>query len=603
MSQESRPEPFPARSSESTTKPALTTRPSARWAALSQSERARAAAALGGVFAVAALAFWWTEAPLYNLSGSIDPWLYTALFVNFENVYEPFANTYYGARLPWIVPGRLLYTTLPVDVAYWLLHGLSFVGGVTALFVLARRHVGLTAAVVGAASLALNPLYWNAQRWDYVDGVTITYLLAGLCFGLPLATGRRRIASLVTAGVFFAAAATTNLFVVLVVALYPLLYVFLQPASGLRRRTLLFLQDAAAALVGAVALVVTLGLYARSNGGPFLYFEPQVDFAREGVGETYKRAGYEWLLEEPRLLVPVFLIAVAAVLLALGRSLPPARFAAGSVVGLTFLTAVTYGWEFLAGGSLLEYTYYFSYLLIPMALTITSIAALAASLARSQRWTGLTAAAIATLGAVVALGLIFSSERSGWTGRTGAVITLAAMAVTAALVLAAVLTRRERRGTLVAVVAIGAVVFSSQFAFASSKQLFLEARSAPSNRNLYRAALEHVDFVNGFSSPGGPLPTFWYRGTNKDFTSIQSMYFYGYTGLSLEFPRLTDGLREQLDTRKPQTIVLLCDLRDCLRGVAALGRAGYPYARERAERISHGSIDLWAVRMERTPGA
>ena len=56
-------------------------------------------------------------------------------------------------------------------------------------------------------------MYWNAQYWDYVDGVTLTYLLAGLCFGLPLATGRLRTASLVAAGIFFAAAVTTNMFV------------------------------------------------------------------------------------------------------------------------------------------------------------------------------------------------------------------------------------------------------------------------------------------------------------------------------------------------------------------------------------------------------
>ena len=56
------------------------------------------------------------------------------------------------------------------------------------------------------------------------------------------------------------------------------------------------------------------------------------------------------------MLVPVFLVAVAAPLLVLGRRLPPFRFAAGSVAGLAFLTAVIYGWEFLAGGNALEYT-------------------------------------------------------------------------------------------------------------------------------------------------------------------------------------------------------------------------------------------------------
>ena len=94
------------------------------------------------------------------------------------------------------MPGRIVYGALPVDAAYWVLHGLTFSGGVAALFFLVRRHLGIAAAVVGAATLALTPMYWNAQYWDYIDGVTLTYLLAGLCFGLPLATGppARRLA-------------------------------------------------------------------------------------------------------------------------------------------------------------------------------------------------------------------------------------------------------------------------------------------------------------------------------------------------------------------------------------------------------------------------
>ena len=107
--------------------------------------------------------------------------------MNFDQINGYFGSTYYASRLPWIVPGRIVYGALPVDAAYWVLHGLTFSGGVAALFFLVRRHLGIAAAVVGAATLALTPMYWNAQYWDYIDGVTLTYLLAGLCFGLPLA--------------------------------------------------------------------------------------------------------------------------------------------------------------------------------------------------------------------------------------------------------------------------------------------------------------------------------------------------------------------------------------------------------------------------------
>ena len=103
-------------------------------------------------------------------------------------------------------------------------------------------------------------------------------------------------------------------------------------------------------------------------------------------------------------------MAVAAPFLALGRGLPPFRFAAGATAGLAYLTAVIYGWEFFAGGSVLEYTYYFSYFAVSIALTVASVAALAVSLVRSRWQAEVGVAAAATIAAVVGLGLIYRTS-------------------------------------------------------------------------------------------------------------------------------------------------------------------------------------------------
>jgi hypothetical protein len=553
-------------------------------------------AALGSVFGIAALSYWWTRAPLYNPPGTIDPWLYTAFFVNFDRAYEDFALTYYAARLPWIVPGRIAYAVLPLDAAYWVLHGLAFAGGVAAVFFLVRRYLGLAAAVVGAATLALSPMYWNAQYWDYVDGVSVTYALAGLCFGLPLAKGRVRAASLFAAGVFFAAAITTNPFAALVALTYPIKYAILQPATGLRQRSALALRDLVALLLGVAALVITLGLYARSNGGPFRYYDPQLDFIRSGVGGTYKAAGYEWLRSEPKLLVPLFLVAVTAPVLAYGRRLPPFRFAAGAVGGLAFLTAAIYGWEFLAGGAALEYSYYFSYFAGSIALTVASLAALAASLARSHWSANVGVAVASTAAAVVALGLIYASDRAEWTGSAVARISIWIMTVAAAAVLLALVTRRTRGGVPACIAAIGVVAFASHFAINSSSQTFQFSGSYPDNRSLYHAAVDNVAFVNRVTARDEPMPRFWYAAANRpDFTAMQSMYFYAFTAIGYHLPNVGTDVRQRLDLWKPRSIVMLCETRDCGGAVAALRRAGYPYREEKAKRISRGRIRLWTV--------
>jgi hypothetical protein len=564
--------------------------------------RSAAVAAFGGVLGVTALSYWWTKAPLYNPSDTIDPWLYTAFFVNFDRVYEDFALTYYAARLPWIVPGRFAYAVFPLDAAYWILHGLAFVGGAAAVFFLVRRYLGLAPAVVGAATLALSPMYWNAQYWDYIDGVSLTYVLAGLCFGLPLAKGYVRAASLFAAGVFFAVAVSTNPFVALVGLTYPIMYAILQPAAGPRERAALALKDLVALLLGVAALVISLGFYARSNGGPFRYYEPQLDFIRSGVGGTYKVAGYAWLRDEPRLLVPLFLLAVAAPVLAYGRRLPPFRFAAAAVGGLAFLTAVIYGWEFMAGGAALEYSYYFSFFAGSIALTVASLAALAVSLARSHWSANVGVAAASTAAAVVALGLIYESDRADWTASAGARISIWIMAVAAAAILLALLTRHTRGGVLACVAAIGAVAFASHFAINSSSQTFRYGASYPDNRSLYHAAADNVAFINRATARDEPMPRFWYAEANPDFKAMQSMYFYAFTAIGYHLPRVGSDVRQRLDLWKPRSIVMLCETRSCGGAAAALRRAGYPYREDEAKRISRGHIRLWTVLLQSSAG-
>jgi hypothetical protein len=563
-------------------------------AALARRERLVGVLALGGVLGIAALSYWATRAPLYNPSSSIDPWLYTALFTNFHEVYEHFSTTYYAARLPWIVPGRVVYDLLPLDAAYWVLHGLAFCGGVAALFFLVRRYLGLAAAVVGAGTLALTPMFWNAQRWDYIDGAMITYLLLGLCFGLPVATGPRRAASLAAAGVFFAAAVTTNLLAGLFALIYPVVYVFVQPATGLRERMVLALKDLIAFVAGAAVLVVSLGLHARANGGQFWFFEPQIDVIRGGVVGTSKIPGYEWLRLEPRLLVPVFLVLVATpLLIARGRA-PSARFAAGSIAGMAFLTAAIYGWEFFAGGAVLDYTYSFSGFAIAISLGMAAIAGLV--LAREQtQWTHFGAAGLAMGAGVLALGLIYYSERPEWTGRTGTRISLVLMLVAAVVIVGALVSQAPRVRAVAAALAIGAVAFASHFAINSSSEIFAYSYTAPESRNLYHAALDTVELVKNSTAPNDPLPTFWYRGDNPDFTSIQSMYYYAYTAIDWKLPRVTPEARQRLDYFKPKTIVMLCESRACSDGAAALRRAGFPYTEASARRVTRGGIRFWVV--------
>ena len=203
---------------------------------------------------------------------------------------------------------------------------------------------------------------------------------------------------------------------------------------------------------------------------------------------------------------------------------------------------------------------------------------------------------------MVVLGLIYQNERADWTGRTGMKISVALMSLAALLLVGLAVTRRTPAGTAAAVAAVGAVAVASHFAINSSTGTFIGSTTAPNNRSLYHAALDQAAFVKRSTAQDNSLPVFWYPAAkHPEFASIQSMYYFGYTYLDLELPKVTSGMSQRLDQSKPQTIVMLCETRDCAGGQAALRRAGHSYLEDSAERISQGQIRLWSVLLRRAP--
>ena len=129
---------------------------------------------LGALTVVIGLVYFLTGAPLYNPAQSVDPWLYTALWTNFHQIYHHFSSTYYASRIPWVAPGYALNAVMGYRAAYFVLHIAFFYGGGLLLYVFCRRWLGRWAAALAYAALTANALYWAAHRWDYVDGGLIT---------------------------------------------------------------------------------------------------------------------------------------------------------------------------------------------------------------------------------------------------------------------------------------------------------------------------------------------------------------------------------------------------------------------------------------------
>ena len=322
--------------------------------------------------------------------------------------------------------------------------------------------------------------------------------------------------------------------------IYPILYLFVQPATGLRPRLVSALKDVAAISVGAAALVVALGLLRPSERRPVPLL-PAPDRSHPCGHRRIQVAGYEWLRAEPRLLVPIFLVVVAAPLLA-ARASPPAvslrrRFRRGAGVshGLHLRLGVPGRRKRSRAAVLLQ-------LLRDLDRADDGIDCRAGGLPRQVPGGGDAGMAVAaTLAAVVPLGLIFRDERAEWTGRAGMKISVAVMAIAALLASASHSFVVSRIGPGAAVVAVGAVAVACHFAINSSTRTFRIQLHGPEQpqpvpRSPRSGRLrEALDRRRTTRCPhSGTRPR-----THPDFASIQSMYYFGYTALAFELPRVT----------------------------------------------------------------
>jgi hypothetical protein len=555
----------------------------------------RDVALLSALTGLVGLAFLYAQAPLYNAPGTIDPWLYTALFTNFDFTYQHYWSTYYASRLPWVVPGLFTHELFGDRVAFVVLHAVFFLSGAVALFVVVRRFLGRVPAFAAYAVLITNQLYFNAQNWDYVDGAIVTYLLLAYACGLTRARGALRALAMVGAGFFLMAAVGTNLFAVTLAAGFPLLYVGTAPLRGNVRR---IAADAAAVVVGAAGLVVAGGLFAVAAGADFWFLEPQIRALREINTSSSRVPGYDWILRMPRMLSPLVVLLAGAVLL---RRLPAGnaiererrRFAFAAYIHLGVLAGFLFVWNELRD-PVLQLPYYASLLLPALALGVAAVVYAGSAGVRAG---GVGWALVGTVTAAAALPivLIYRPDDPALVGRTGTWITIVICAAILVIGVTAAVARRWRiAGTVAAFAVVVTMAFGVNLSTAASDDVFQWAVSNPANGPTYDVGMDLVDFMRR-SDLQRDMPYFWYHAADgPELTSIQSLYYFGYTYLGLDMPMIDNEFKERVRTYDVKTIVLLCVQRGCRGGPEALRAQGYALREVAQTRLASGDVDVWA---------
>jgi hypothetical protein len=557
------------------------------------------AAVLVVLTAMTAAVYVWTKAPLYNPFGTIDPWLYTALWTNFDQIYPAFSQTYYISRLPWIVPGYLFNGIFDdARTAALVLHTTYFLGGGVLFYVLCRRWLGMAAAAIGYVALIGCQMYFDAHRWDYQEGGVLTYMIGTYAFSLvrtrlPLL----RAASLALGGFFAAAMVTTRIIDAAYLVGLPLLSIAVSADLPWAVRLRQFGRDVAAFAAGAVALLVACGLFARSHGEEFLFFMPQVRVVRSTSGGYNQIPVDVWLPLSPYFWVPLFVLLFAALVLVIARN--GNRLASRVLMAATLWLMLDYAafaaWQFLGRGWLFNLTYYFSSFLVPTLFCLTAAAAVligAPTLSRRSILIGI-GCAVAVLAPVVWIYRADSALRATVGYRDDSYIAVFVL-MGVAFLLAAL--ARVPRLRAIAAAAVVAAFFAVAYGVDASYTTLSYGASDPRTGGLYDVGQKLIGHLraNGYEKT---LPRIWYDANNvrSGIGSIQSLYYYAFTYLDTGMPAITNTLRSRMSAWRPRRIVLLCTEPGCEGAATALGRAGYKPRLQSLKRLESDGVRVWVM--------
>lgn len=210
----------------------------------------------------------------------IDPWVYFGYFLNLEKYLEVFPGTYYGARLPWILPGFLAYRFFPPEIANIVLHLVFYYISTFSLYFVLKRAFNAETGLLTALLMGSHSFFLRALFWDYVDGVAIAYFLLTISL-MTLASRYSRI-RICFSGVALGCAVYTQLYLILFVPL--LVFYFFSINKGLSVRVL---ESSLSFIFGFFGITLVLcSINCFVLGGPFLFFSHTIAFAANLISKN-----------------------------------------------------------------------------------------------------------------------------------------------------------------------------------------------------------------------------------------------------------------------------------------------------------------------------
>jgi hypothetical protein len=298
----------------------------------------------------------------YAPKGYIDPWVYTGYFTNHSYIQAHYGTAYYFSRLPWTIPGLIVFQLATPVAASILLNACLLATCSLSLYFAVGWYYGTLPAVLASIALAINPWYFSSVAWDYPDGPAIAYGFLAVVFALR-PHGSRPVNSILMA-VFLSLSGFTNMSgapMVLSVLVFPL--------WRSRRSLPGLVREVAYIVAGLAGTTIVLIPVSKMLLGYWLFFMPQLNLAREALRspETLIKMwgpGDGFLLKAYHLFPVAFLLVFGFVLLATLRK--RASVAWPSYLALLACTMIYCFQEFVMHGVVLHVAYHSVYVVVPL---------------------------------------------------------------------------------------------------------------------------------------------------------------------------------------------------------------------------------------------
>lgn len=302
--------------------------------------------------------------PAMHTTFIIDP---HDIFVRYTDVFTPTARLREGARVAFLVPGRISYLLFGAFAGFVVFRYVLALVAVVPTYVLLRRLYGRVAGAVGVIAILSSPVIITAWGTDFPDSAAVSYLAGGLaCLAMP--SMRHRTAWLAGAGALMTMAvwsfASSAPLVIVTVGIYGLVC--------FRRDRSRLVRDLTVMAGGFVAVTGVLAVASGWLLGRVDYLVPTIQsliyLAHPSQVVLWHSASWRWAPYDAYLLVPP--ATLAAWFIGFGRrvgAIPTPQLIVGAACAGQLVVSVL--GQFVGGVQLLEMHYFSSLLWAAVSLT------------------------------------------------------------------------------------------------------------------------------------------------------------------------------------------------------------------------------------------